>query len=284
MFRPPEAPPAAEADIDALCRLFEGREVCVLTGAGCSTESGIPDYRSPLQRERVRRPIQHQDFVRSERTRARYWARSLLGWPSFARFEPNACHRALSALAHAGHVRSVITQNVDRLHQKAGSPRVLELHGALERVVCLGCGALLHRDVLQAQLRALNEGFAERFAPELRPDGDAELPPSVEDTFVVPPCSACGGVLKPDVVFFGDNVSPALVEEAFEEVERARALIVAGSSLHVFSGFRFVRRAHERGIPIAVVNLGETRADALAHFRVEGRVSDVLGRVAARLT
>lgn len=284
MFRPPEAPPAAELEIDALVRLFEGREVCVLTGAGCSTESGIPDYRSPAQRERVRRPIQHQEFVRSAKTRARYWARSLLGWPSFARFQPNACHRALSALAHTGHVRSIVTQNVDRLHHRAGSPKVLELHGALERVLCLDCGQLTHRDALQDRLRALNPGFAEAFAPELRPDGDAELPAQVEDTFVVPPCEGCGGVLKPDVVFFGDNVPPALVEEAFAEVEAARALVVAGSSLHVFSGFRFVRRAAQRGIPIAVVNLGETRADELATFRVEGRVSDVLSRVAQCLT
>lgn len=268
----------------ALAALLSGRRVCVLTGAGCSTESGIPDYRSDRQRERVRQPIQHQEFVRHAEVRARYWARSLLGWPRFAAFQPNAAHRALASLEAAGVVSAVLTQNVDRLHHKAGSRDVVELHGALERVRCLSCGAVLHRDVLQAQLEALNPGFAEAFLPELLPDGDAALPPEVEQTFRVPDCGRCGGgMLKPDVVFFGDNVPPNLVEEAFAKVEAADALLVAGSSLHVYSGYRFVVRAHERKLPIAIVNAGETRGDPLATVKLDALVTDVLPRIATVL-
>ncbi len=283
MFEPPQAPPVSEDALDALARLLAGRKVCVLTGAGCSTEAGIPDYRSPAQRARVRTPLSHQEFVRSPRLRARYWCRSLLGWPRFATVSPATPHRALAALEAAGCVGGLITQNVDRLHHRAGSGNVIELHGALERVRCLDCGEVTPRASLQARLFALNPDFARPDTFEVRPDGDAELPAEVEERFVVPPCEACSGVLKPDVVFFGDNVPPEVVAAAFAQVESARALLVCGSSLHVYSGFRFVRRASELGLPIAVVNVGETRGDALATFRIEGRVGEVLERVAQRL-
>lgn len=284
MYRPPEAPAAAEHDIDRLVDLLRHRRTVVLTGAGCSTESGIPDYRGPGQLDRVRRPIQHLEFIRSGRTRARYWARSLLGWPRFSAFAPNPAHRALAWLERHGALPRLITQNVDRLHHRAGSQRVIELHGALARVKCLSCGAAEDRDALQKRLLEDNPGFAETFALELRPDGDAELPPDVELSFRVPDCTSCGGILKPDVVFFGDNVHPTLVAEAFSWVEDADALLVVGSSLTVYSGYRFVVRAAERQLPIAVVNLGPTRADPLAAIRVDALATDVLPRVAAKLS
>lgn len=281
MFVPPQRPAVSNEALKRLVELLHRRNVVVLSGAGLSTESGIPDYRSAAQRERVRRPIQHQEFVKRAEVRARYWARSLLGWPRFAKFSPNAAHAAVAQLEDAGLVPAVLTQNVDRLHHKAGSCQVLELHGALERVRCLACGASLHRDELQVQLDELNPGFAEAFAPELLPDGDANLPSDVAHSFRVPDCARCGGMLKPDVVFFGDNVPPSLVRDAFARVEAAQALLVVGSSLHVYSGYRFVLRASERRIPIAIVNAGETRADELATVRIDGLVTDVLPRAAA---
>ena len=283
MYRPPEAPPATAEAIDSLARLLRERNTAVLTGAGCSTESGIPDYRGPRQRGRVRRPIQHLEFVRSPEVRARYWARSLLGWRSFADPRPNAAHRALAELEGAGIVSSLITQNVDRLHHRAGSTRVIELHGALERVRCLDCGSAVSRSSLQQTLRELNPGFFEAHLAEIRPDGDAELPPEAERSFRVPGCAECGGVLKPDVVFFGANVPLPIVAEAFAAVDAASALLVVGSSLAVYSGYRFVARAAERGIPIAIVNLGETRGDALATAKVEALAGDVLPRLATAL-
>src|SRR5919197_1144066 len=283
MYRPPEVPPASDATVDRLARLLRGRRTAVLTGAGCSTESGIPNYRGPRQRERVRRPIQHLEFIRSPEVRARYWARSLLGWRSFAEPRPNAAHRALAELEGAGVVSGLITQNVDRLHHKAGSARVIELHGALERVRCLGCGFVVSRFELQHTLIELNPGFLEAHLAEIRPDGDAELPPEAERSFRVPDCAACGGVLKPDVVFFGANVPPAIVAEAFAAVESANALLVVGSSLTVYSGYRFVERAAERAIPIAIVNVGETRRDPLAALKVEALAGNVLPRLVAAL-
>jgi len=259
--------------LDALVRLLAGRRIAVLTGAGCSTESGIPDYRGPGTRERARNPIQHRAFVTDPVARARYWARSAIGWRRFATVEPNAAHRALAALEERGLLTGLITQNVDRLHHRAGSRNVVELHGALAEVRCLACEAREPRDSVQARILAMNPDFAVTNA-ELAPDGDSEL-----DTvagFQVPACLACDGMLKPDVVFFGDNVPRPRVEQAFAIADAADALLVVGSSLTVYSGYRFVLRAAERDQPIAIVNLGETRGDPHARVRVDARAGEVV--------
>jgi NAD-dependent deacetylase sirtuin 4 len=264
----------------SLANLLEGRTAVVLTGAGCSTESGIPDYRGPNRKPR--RPVQIQEFVRSPVARRRFWARSALGWQRFRDAQPNAGHRALAALEAAGPVRSIITQNVDRLHEKAGSRAVIELHGALHRTRCLDCGDRASRDDLQRRILALNEGFRSDEA-RVAPDGDVDVADEVVARFEVPACEACGGVLRPDVVMFGEAVPRDLVERAFAEVEAAQVLLVVGSSLAVYSGYRFVVRARERGVPIAIVNLGETRADPLAAVRVEAPAGEALSSLASAL-
>jgi NAD-dependent SIR2 family protein deacetylase len=284
MLAPPEPPPAlgAPEGLEALASLLRGRRTVVLTGAGCSTESGIPDYRGPGTLARARNPIQHREFLSRPEVRARYWARSLLGWPRFSSARPNAAHQALAALERGGLVPGLITQNVDRLHHAAGSARVIELHGALARVRCLDCGGCEPRVELQARLLALNPGFVEHRA-ELRPDGDAELPVEAVQAFQVPACLRCGGTLKPDVVFFGDNVPPPTVEAAFSLLEEGEALLVVGSSLAVFSGYRFVLRAAERHMPIGLLNIGESRGAALASVRVEAKAGEVLPELASLL-
>jgi NAD-dependent deacetylase sirtuin 4 len=266
-----------------LLELTLGRRVCVLTGAGISTESGIPDYRGPTTPPRKRPPIQHRDFVTDPVTRARYWARSLLGWPRFRDFSPNAAHHALARWHRTGLLTGLITQNVDRLHQKAGHPDVLELHGALAEVCCLECGVRTDRDELQRELERENP-HALDWQHTLLADGDAELPDTVIERFTVPACRGCSGVLKPDVVFFGDSVPRPRVEEAFARLEAAEVLLVVGSSLTVFSGYRFVLRAKERGMPVAVVSLGPTRADADAALKLEARAGEVLPALVASLT
>lgn len=257
---------------DSLAALLHARHVLVLTGAGLSTASGIPDYRGPDTPARKRPPVQHREFVSSPTLRARYWARSTVGWPRFRAFEPNSGHHALRAWERTGQLAGLVTQNVDRLHHKAGSVDAIELHGALERVRCLGCGAVEARDDLQRRLLETNPSFAARAWP-LLPDGDVELPDEVVDGFQVPACLRCGGVLKPDVVFFGDHVPPPTLEAAFARLDDADALLVLGSSLHVFSGYRFALRAVERHKPVAIVNRGETRADGLATLKLEADVS-----------
>jgi NAD-dependent SIR2 family protein deacetylase len=263
-----------------LVKLMQSGPVCVLTGAGCSTESGIPDYRGPGSKPR--NPIQHRDFVDNVATRRRYWARSAIGWPRMAGAQPNAAHDAIARLESAGHLTGLITQNVDRLHHKAGSRDVLELHGALAEVRCLDCNVCELRDHLQSRMLELNPNLRE-LDVETAPDGDAELSSSVIEEFRVPPCAMCGGVLKPDVVFFGGSVPRDRVDAAFAKLDRASALVVVGSSLAVFSGFRFVLRAKEHGIPVAIVNQGETRGDPHAAIRVDGRVGEVLPALAAAL-
>ena len=280
-------------DLEALRPLLDllrGRRAVVLAGAGCSTESGIPDYRGPEGSLRTRTPVQYQDFVRSEAARTRYWARSTVGWPRFSAARPNAAHHALARLEEGGAVRGVITQNVDGLHHAAGSRRVIELHGSLASVRCLGCGEGAARDEFQHQLLALNAEWAERLARpaaeggiEQAPDGDAELPQWAMESFRVPGCEFCGGMIKPDVVFFGENVPAARVEEAWGLFGEAEVLLVAGSSLTVYSGRRFIYRARDEGVPIAVVNLGPTRADEMAAAKVEGRLGVVLPRLADHL-
>ncbi len=269
------------ADVSDLFEVLRGRRVCVLTGAGISTESGIPDYRGPQTKATPRNPIQHRAFVESPVTRARYWARSALGWPRFRAFEPNAAHHALAKWGPS--LGGLITQNVDRLHQKAGSREVIELHGALFEARCLQCGQLETRDALQARI-LLENPEAQTWASSLAPDGDADIPEAAIAGFQVPACLQCRGVLKPDVVFFGDNVPAARVEEAFAVLRRAEALLVIGSSLTVYSGYRFVLKASEQKLPIALLNLGESRGDAQATVRVDAKAGEVLPALVERLT
>jgi NAD-dependent SIR2 family protein deacetylase len=284
---------APQSELEALRPLLDlvrGRRVVVLAGAGCSTESGIPDYRGPQGSLRTRKPMQYQEFVRSDASRVRYWARSAVGWRRIAEARPNAAHSALARLEEGGVVRGIITQNVDGLHHAAGSRRVVELHGSLAAVRCLGCGQAEPRSGFQARLMELNAGWEERLAlrtaergVEQAPDGDAELPAWAVESFRVPACPACGGVVKPDVVFFGENVPAATVEEAWSLFGEAEVLLVAGSSLTVYSGRRFIYRAQQEGVPIAVVNLGPTRADEMAAAKVEGTLGLVLPRLADAL-
>ncbi len=269
-------------DLTPLLGVLAGRRLVALTGAGCSTESGIPDYRG-AGRSPTRQPIQHDAFLRRPEVRRRYWARATLGWARFRGARPNAAHDALAAMEAAGSLAGVITQNVDRLHAAAGSRRVVELHGALEDVRCLGCGTLEQRTDVHERLLAENPGWLQRVWGDMRPDGDADLPEEqIEDLRVVP-CRVCGGVLKPDVVFFGGSVPEATLAAAWALFEQAEALLVVGSSLMVWSGYRFVRRASERGIPVAIVNLGPTRADGEAAVRVPARAGQLMPALARAL-
>ncbi|AKQ67804.1 NAD-dependent protein deacetylase of SIR2 family [Myxococcus hansupus] len=274
--------PDVSPSVEALAALLRRRRTVVLTGAGCSTESGIPDYRGPGTRARARNPIQHREFMTRPEVRARYWARSLMGWPRFSSARPNAAHAALAALEQAGHVPGLITQNVDQLHHAAGSSRVIELHGALARVRCLTCGAQERRVDLQERLLALNPDFSHEVL-ELRPDGDADLTSEQLSSFHVPACRLCDGPLKPDVVFFGDNVPVPTVEAAFALLEEGDALLVVGSSLAIFSGYRFLVRASERRMPIAILNMGECRGVELADVHLEARAGDALPRLVEAL-
>jgi NAD-dependent SIR2 family protein deacetylase len=270
------------AALERLVELLAGGRVVALTGAGCSTESGIPDYRGAGRPAPVRAPIQHDAFMRRAEVRQRYWARATVGWARFSQARPNPAHRALAALEAAGVLAGVITQNVDRLHQTAGSRRVIELHGALADVRCLDCGVTEPRAQVQDRLLAVNPGWLDRVAA-IAPDGDADLPAEEVAAFEVVGCDACGGTLKPDVVFFGGSVGDETLARAWSLFDEAATLLVVGSSLAVYSGFRFARRAAERGLPIAVVNQGPTRADELAHTRVDARAGEVLPRLAERL-
>lgn len=265
-----------------LANLVKNRRLAVLTGAGCSTESGIPDYRGPGTLRRARNPVQYRDFLASAEARQRYWARSTLGWPAFSRAQPNAAHAALAELEARGSVTALVTQNVDRLHHRAGSREVVELHGALAEVKCLSCGTIEQRQALQERLIERNPGWLTA-AVELAPDGDAELPADVARAFRPVDCRRCQGTLKPNVVFFGENVARPIVERAYAAVDAAEALLVIGSSLTVFSGFRFVKRAAERRLPIGIVNLGPSRGDPLASLRVEARAGEFLPALVAAL-
>jgi NAD-dependent SIR2 family protein deacetylase len=259
--------------------------VVVLSGAGLSTEppAGIPDYRGPSGSLRRHTPMTYQAFVRDPVARHRYWARSYVGWPLIDRARPNPGHVAVAELQRAGLVGGIITQNVDGLHQAAGARDVVELHGGLDRVVCRGCGTEERRAGLGARLRAANPGFG-AVRTEVNPDGDVELPDEALDGFVMVPCLACGdGPLKPDVVFFGENVPKDRVERCFALVEQARTLLVLGSSLTVMSGYRFVVRARDRGIPVAIVNQGETRGDPCAELRLDAPLGPALTALAAEL-
>lgn len=281
--------PETTDPVDALVRLLADCRFVALVGAGCSTESGIPDYRGPGSSRTPVRPIMYQEFVRSADTRARYWARSAVGWRRVADAQPNPAHLALAELETRGLLPGVITQNVDGLHARAGSRRVVELHGSLAEVRCLDCGTAESRAATQERLLEMNPSWAAHVrdleAGRLAtPDGDAAVPDELTRGFEVPGCRGCGGVLKPDVVFFGENVPAGVVDAAWKVYEEAEAVLVVGSSLTVYSGRRFVDRAARDGRPVAVVNLGPTRADERAAVRVEGRVGEVLPRLAQRLT
>ena len=275
-------------ELEGLVACLAGRRFAALTGAGCSTESGIPDYRGNGQPP-SRKPIQHDAFVRRPDVRRRYWARATLGWGRFSGARPNPAHAALAAMEAGGALAGIVTQNVDRLHHAAGSRHVVELHGALADVLCLECGAREERASVHERLLLANRGWSSARAErgrlaEVAPDGDSELTPADVDGFEVVACAACArGPLMPDVVFFGGTVSPARVEAAWALVETAEALLVVGSSLAVYSGWRFVRGAAERGIPVAVVNVGPTRADELCQVRVHARAGTVLPLLASRL-
>lgn len=270
--------------LERLAQLLRGKRLVVLTGAGCSTESGIPDYRGAGKPPRARPSIQHREFVDKAEQRRRYWARSLLGWPRLAEARPNDAHRALAVLEGAGVVGGLITQNVDGLHGAAGSREVVELHGALARVRCLHCPATLSRDELQQRLLEANPAFPVRAREvTIAPDGDAELPDEMIADFVVVPCAACDGVLMPDVVFFGGSVPRPTLDAAWAAFDRAEALLVVGSSLTVFSGYRFVRRAAEQGMPIAIVNRGPTRGDPHATLLVDAQAGHALPVLARAL-
>jgi NAD-dependent SIR2 family protein deacetylase len=261
--------------------VLAGRPLVALTGAGLSTDSGIPDYRGPGSPNRT--PMTYQEFVSGEAAQRRYWARSHVGWARMAHAAPNAGHRAIAALEDAGVLHGLITQNVDGLHSDAGSRAVIDLHGRIDTVVCLGCTRRTPRSELQERFAALNPGFLEAAAVAIRPDGDADL--DDVDGFELAWCTACGGVLKPDVVFFGENVPRERVTRAYALVDAMAqaggALLVAGSSLTVMSGLRFVRHAHKLGVPVVIVNRGATRGDPLATLLVDAGCSDVLPALVA---
>ena len=276
------APVPATTSLDELARAVTGRGVVVLSGAGLSTESGIPDYRGASGTLRRHTPMTYQEFAGSEAARRRYWARSHLGWRTVARAEPNDGHRAVTELRARGYLSGVITQNVDGLHQAAGTPGVVELHGSLDRVVCLDCGRTTSREALDDQLRAANPGFA-GVAARVNPDGDVELADEVVREFQLVACAGCSGRLKPDVVFFGENVPPPRVRRCYRLVEAASAMLVLGSSLAVMSGLRFVRSAAKAGKPVLIVNQGETRGDPHAAVRVDLPLGRALTELANRL-
>jgi NAD-dependent SIR2 family protein deacetylase len=240
----------------------------ILTGAGCSTPSGIPDYRDVGGQWKRAQPVTYQAFMGEEKTRRRYWARSLVGWRLIRQAEPNDAHRALAELEARGRSELLLTQNVDRLHQAAGSERVIDLHGRIDLVRCMDCEQRSPRVELQDELGRLNADWLDLDAAEA-PDGDADLEGADFSSFVISPCRRCGGMLKPDVVFFGENVPRDRVDAAFRHLDKADAMLIVGSSLMVYSGFRFVERAVSLGKPLAAVNLGRTRADALLTLKTE---------------
>lgn len=267
------------ASIDRAVEVLAGRRVAVLTGAGVSTDSGIPDYRG--KGAPTRTPMTAQQFLASADARRRYWVGSHLGWKVFAAAEPNDGHRALAALEGAGVANGVVTQNVDGLHVRAGSGRVVELHGTMRRVGCLQCGQVFDRRDLAERVEADNPWISLPENVELGPDGD--VTPASADGFVVPTCSVCGGTLKPDVVFFGEYIPVEKFREAEQLVHTSDALVVAGSSLVVNSGIRLVERARRKRLPVVIVNRGATRADQRAAVKIDGGTTDVLRAFAERL-
>jgi len=271
------------SSIGEALEVLAGKRVAVLTGAGVSTDSGIPDYRGPDSPPRT--PMTYQQFVGDPEFRRHYWARNHVGWRHVGTTRPNAGHLALARLEREGVVTGVITQNVDLLHQEAGSQHVIDLHGRYDRVVCLECGTVISRAALAQRLEALNPGFVESVGDvadiEIAPDADAVIEQTAH--FVVAACERCGGVLKPDIVYFGESVPRERVAAASALVADAEALLVAGSSLTVYSGLRFVRQAAAAGQPVVIVNRGATRGDALATVRLDAGTSQTLTALAEHL-
>lgn len=267
------------SDIDKLVEFLHRRKnIAVLSGAGCSTGSGIPDYRDENGNWKNAQPVQFSDFVNSSKVRKRYWARSFAGWSRISSAIPNAAHTALAELELSGHVGSIITQNVDNLHRVAGSQEVIDLHGVLQKTRCLQCAASGQRSGWQARLEDCNPDWHADVSA-YTPDGDADLAGVNYLNFIVPDCPFCGGVVKPDVVFFGEAVPSARVDAATEKLEQSDALLIVGSSLMVFSGFRFARLAHEANIPIVIINHGRTRADDIATQKLSRDCAEILPRV-----
>ncbi|XP_014479968.1 PREDICTED: NAD-dependent protein deacylase Sirt4 isoform X2 [Dinoponera quadriceps] len=255
--------------------------LCVLTGAGISTESGIPDYRSAevgLYARSDRRPVLYKEFCDSERIRRRYWARNFVGWPRFSSLKPNITHLILKDLEYVKNIGCIVTQNVDNLHSKAGSKKIIELHGTAFKVKCLNCDHKICRYKLQEVFQELNPSMIAT-TQIIRPDGDVELSQEQVEDFNVPACGNCGGILKPDIVFFGDNVPRDIVQNVKTNVESLDALLILGTSLSTFSAYRIVLQAIDAKKPIAIINIGKTRADEMINLRVEGRCGDILPKV-----
>jgi NAD-dependent SIR2 family protein deacetylase len=274
------------ADPRALSDLLAAGGVLVLTGAGISTDSGIPDYRGPSGRLRHALPMTFDRFAGSAAEQQRYWARSHLGWAKVATARPNTGHHAVTRLQHLGLLSGIVTQNVDGLHRAAGSTEVIDLHGRLDTVVCLGCGLRRPRFEIALRLDAVNPGFRDTFADDaavVRPDGDIVLPDQLVEQFRLVACRRCGGVLKPDVVFFGEIVPRDRFRAALALLEQSRALLVLGSSLQVGSGYRFATAAGRAGVPVAILNRGPTRAEHLATLRIDAAINDVLPGVVEHL-
>ncbi len=261
--------------------LKDNAPVVLLTGAGCSVGAGIPTYRDAEGQWQRSTPIQHQDFVSKHASRQRYWLRSFAGWPPVKAAAPTNTHRAIAQLESAGVVSLVVTLNVDRLHQKAGSRKVVDLHGRLDEVVCLDCMHVMRRDDIQQQLFTLNPFL--RAEAALAPDGDADVPDEMVDEVQIPSCPACGGMLKPNVVFFGGSVDKEVVQSVYTAIEAAGALIIVGSSLKVFSGFRFLRHAANLGKPVLSVNPGNCRGDELISVKLRVAADEVLPAAAERI-
>jgi NAD-dependent SIR2 family protein deacetylase len=274
---------SVDTPLETLCRAMAGQPLLVLTGAGISTASGIPDYRDKDGVRRGKQPMMYQEFVGNPAARRRYWARAMLGWPHIDAARPNAAHQALAALQAAGRITGLITQNVDALHSKAGSLAVVELHGSLQRVLCLDCRQRSARADIQQQLLAHNPWLAGVDATQA-PDGDTLLDPAFEAGFQVPHCPHCDGEsLKPDVVFFGENVEPPTAADAMTRVEQAAGMLVVGSSLMAWSAFRLCRAMVEQGKPVIALNHGKTRADELLTLKIEEPCEQLLPALAERL-
>jgi len=273
-----QIPIASELDIKAMAALMHGRHYCALVGAGVSTASGIPDYRGPTAPKPRPEPMRFASFRDSEKARKRYWARALLGFQTIKNAKANDAHKALSALEKSKALLGLITQNVDGLHQKAASKRVVELHGSLHRVRCLSCDDVIERDEMDARLRAANP---KHLSPEIAiaPDGDAHIAQSLEESFMVVDCERCGGILKPDVVYFGENVRKPVLQNAYDLFDESEGLLIVGSSLEVYSGRRFLHRAKKQNKPVIIAGFGRVRESEKADLVVSGLLEDALSRL-----
>ncbi|SEA36687.1 NAD-dependent protein deacetylase, SIR2 family [Microbulbifer marinus] len=272
---PHQSPLTTEAAAVRLAEFIHRHpNLMILTGAGVSTDSGIPDYRDQDGAWKRKQPVQHQDFIGSLATRQRYWGRSLIGWPVIRNSTPNPAHHYLTELERRQHTKLLVTQNVDRLHQRAGSERVLDLHGRADRVICMDCGYRCDRQQVHDRCHLMNPAF-HQYQAYTAPDGDADLEVDFS-SFRIADCPDCGGILKPDVVFFGDNVPKGRVQQALDSLQSSDALLVIGSSLMVYSGFRFCRYAKQWNKPVAALNLGRTRADDLLDVKLNARIAETL--------